>query len=723
MLSHTVQPFEPVSTFRDEPADYRRIGRSAFLRMLFDMRIVRLFETGLIERAARGEVTGPVHTAIGQEAVPAAVLRHLLPGDHVMGSHRAHQHFLVQSLAQTLDSAWDPLRDRFPEGAAKQLGAAFAEIMGLTTGVNHGAGGSMHLRDASVGFIGSTAIVGGGIPLASGLAFAHSLRGTDGCAVCFIGDGAVNQGTFHETANLARVLGLPLLIVVENNGYAEATRPQEVSAVLPLASQGAAHGLRAVEVSCDEPAALVSAAGALIDGVRRGDGPALLEVRTYRHLDHTGGRPGSAAGYRSAEEEAHWLRRDPLESLAPTLLREGLLAPGEERAVAEAAAAVTARIFEEVSTPEAAPPTLDPFALLRAPVLPRFGEDRPGRDTPGPARSDEPATELTFEEAIGEGLARALAGSPEVVLLGEEVGKPGGLLARTGRLNPALVGSRIIDTPITEASFVGLAGGAAMVGVRPVVELMYGSFALIAADQLFNHIGMVRALYGNTAQAPVIVRTKVPVGLGYGPQHGLNPVGLFASFPGWRVYAPADARDYLGVLRSALECDDPVLIVEFTQLYDEVLALTEADLTARLPLEGARRIRRGSDVSIVTYGLGVRWAIEAAELLTASGIDAEVVDLRALDTVAMDRATVEESVRRTGRGLFVDPAARGQAIGPRLVAELVERVAGLRLACLACADVQPVAHQLERQAVIGAADVVRAVERLVRNKRSGEAEQ
>ncbi|WP_069743000.1 thiamine pyrophosphate-dependent enzyme [Streptomyces sp. EN23] len=722
MLSHTAQPFEPVSTFRDEPADYRRIGKSAFLRMLFDMRIVRLFETGLLERAARGEVTGPVHTAIGQEAVPAAVLRHLLPGDHVMGSHRAHHHFLVQSLTQTLDSAWDPLRDQFPQGAAKQLGAAFAEIMGLTTGVNHGAGGSMHLRDASVGFIGSTAIVGGGVPLASGLAFAHSLRGTDGCAVCFIGDGAVNQGTFHETANLARVLGLPLLIVVENNGYAEATPPQEVSAVLPLASQGAAHGLRAVEVLCDEPAALVSAAGALINGIRRGDGPALLEVRTYRHLDHTGGRPGSAAGYRSADEEAHWLHRDPLESLAPRLLREGLLAPGEERAVAEAAAAVTARIFEEVTTPQEASPTLDPYALLRAPVLPRFGEDLPGRDTPGPARSDEPAAELTFEEAIGEGLARALASSPEVVLLGEEVGKPGGLLARTGRLDPALVGSRIIDTPISEASFVGLAGGAAMVGVRPVVELMYGSFALIAADQLFNHIGMVRALYGNTAQAPVIVRTKVPVGLGYGPQHGLNPVGLFASFPGWRVYAPADARDYLGVLRSALECDDPVLIVEFTQLYDEVLALTEADLTAGLPLEGARRIRRGSDVSIVTYGLGVRWGLEAAELLSTSGIEAEVVDLRALDTVAMDWATVEESIRRTGCGLFVDPAARGQAIGPRLVAELVERAAGLRLACLACADVQPVAHQLERQAVIGAADVVRAVERLVRNKRTGEAE-
>jgi 2-oxoisovalerate dehydrogenase E1 component len=335
----------------------------------------------------------------------------------------------------------------------------------------------------------------------------------------------------------------------------------------------------------------------------------------------------------------------------------------------------------------------------------------------GPAAN--PTVRRTFKEAIAESIANALRRSGDVVFLGEEVGKPGGLLAQTGRLDAGLLGSRIIDTPISEAAFTGVAGGMATVGLRPIVELMYGSFALVAADQLFNHIGVMRALYGNTAKAPVVVRAKVPVGLGYGPQHGLNPVSLFASFPGWRIHAPADAREYAGVLNSALECEDPVLIVEFSPLYDDVFALTEEDFEARLPLQGARVLRPGRDVTVVSYGLGLRWAADAADELATRGVQAEIVDLRALDAPATDWAALEASLRRTGRGLFVDPAARGQAIGPRLAAELGSRVPGLSLACLACADVQPVARELERRAVLTAADVAGAARRLIDNDMGG----
>ncbi|MEV4556235.1 thiamine pyrophosphate-dependent enzyme [Kitasatospora sp. NPDC049285] len=679
------------------------------------MHFVRFFETAMLERAARGEVTGPVHTAIGQEVVAAAVLRHLRPDDLVVGNHRSHHHLLVQSLTRLLPADWDPLADAFPDPVAKHLAASFAEVTAQTSGVNHGAGGSMHLRDAEVGFAGSSAIVGGGIPLAAGLALAHRRRASGGVAVCFIGDGAVNQGVFHESANLARLLALPLLIVVENNGYAESTRPDEASSVLPLAGQGAAHGLRAVQVAGDEPAALTEAAGQLLETVRAGR-PALLEVETYRHLDHVGPRRGSAAGYRDEAEEQRWLERDPLVSLPRTLRREGLLPDGADLLVAAAAERAVGAVWERVAA--AAPPgveRLDPYRLLRgAPPAATAAAAAPA--------PSGPTVPLTFQEAIAEGLGRALHRDPDVLFLGEEVGKPGGLLAQCGRLDRTLVGTRIIDTPISEAGFVGLAGGAALAGLRPVVELMYGSFALVAADQLFNHIGVVRALYGNTAKAPVVVRTKVPTGLGYGPQHGLNPVGLFGAFPGWRVHAPADAREYLGVLNSALECDDPVLIVEFSPLYGERAALTEADFTARLPLEGARTVRAGSDVTLVGYGLALHWALEAAEVLAAEGVDAEVVDLRALDFAAIDWSTLEASLRRTGRGLFVDPAARGQAIGPRLVAELGARSPGPVLATLACADVQPVARELERQAVLTAADVVRAARRLIDNH-TGEAHQ
>ncbi|MEU8001111.1 thiamine pyrophosphate-dependent enzyme [Catellatospora sp. NPDC049111] len=678
--------------------------RTTLIRMLFDMHVVRAFETRLLACADEGLVTGPVHTSIGQEGVAAAILPQLRPGDQVVGNHRSHHHFLVQTLSRTVPPDWDPLTQPLPERALHLLTDCFAEILGRPGGVNNGAGGSMHLRNEAVGFAGSSAIVGGGIPLASGLAFAQRLRGDGGCAVCFIGDGAVNQGTFHETANLAAILRLPLLIVVENNGYAEATRPDEASALLPLTSQGVAHSLTALRVRDNDVLQTHDAARQLLAGIRRGAGPAMLEVETYRHLDHTGGAPGSAAGYRDAAEEARWRDLDPLLRLRSGPARDELLGQDEADAVAAAAGAWVDRAYRAVPPPGPTP-VLDPYALLRGPA--------PSPPVPAPRPTDDRPRTLSFRDAIAEGIARAVRTDPDVVFLGEEVAKPGGLLAGAGCLDAGLAGTRIIDTPISEASFVGLAGGAAMAGLRPIVELMYGSFALIAADQLFNHIGAIRALYGNTAQAPVVIRAKVPTGLGYGPQHSLNPVALFTAFPGWRVHAPADPRDYLGVLNSALTGHDPVLLVEFSPLYGERHELTDADFAAHAPLTGARIVRPGTDVTIVTYGLGVTWSRVAADDLATRGVSAEIVDLRALDTPSLDWATLQDSLTRTGRGLFVDPAARGQAIGPRLIAELLDRMpTTVRMRQLACADVQPVAPVLERQAVLTAEDVSRAARRL-----------
>lgn len=683
----------------------RVLDRRQLLRALFDMHVVRAFEIELHASAERGEVSGPVHSALGQEGVPAALVHQLAPGDEVVGTHRSHHHFLLQGLARTLGTHWDPLSGQCTDAVAGFLRRAFAEVLGLPTGPSEGVGGSMHLRDATVGFMGSSAIVGGGLPLAAGLALAQ--RGRGGAVVCFIGDGAVNQGTFHETANLAGLLRLPLLVVVENNGYAECTRPEEATAYLPLADKARVHGVSGSTVDGADFVAVHEAFGRALAGVRAGQ-PSLVEVTTYRNHDHVGGRPGSAAGYRSLDEEASWVEREPVASLPPLLQRLQLATPGQCDEVRRLASDVVARSRASVVS-GGARPVLDTARLLRAPAGASAAAATPRLEVPrGPRRT------WTFRHAVARGLASALADRREVLFLGEEVGKPGGVLSQEGCLDAALLGTQVLDMPISEASFVGMAGGAAMAGMRPVVELMYGSFVLIAADQLFNHIGIMRALYGNTASAPVVVRTKVPVGLGYGPQHGLNPVGLFSAFPGWRVHAPADPAEYLGVLNSALRCEDPVLLVEFSSLHGRSFDLDDRDLRAELPLEGARVLRAGTDVTLISYGLGVHWALEAAEQLAGRGCSAEVLDLRALDLLSLDRPALETSLSRTGRGLFVEPAARSQTIAPRILAELVDGPASeAQVAVLACADVQPVAAALERQATIGADDVVAAVERML----------
>jgi 2-oxoisovalerate dehydrogenase E1 component len=678
------------------------IGLPAVTRMIFFMHVVRAFELTLLDACAAGKVPGPVHSSIGQEGVAAAVLDNLRDGDEVVGNHRSHHHFLTQALRRLVGADWDPIGDALPKEGVDVLTRTFSEILGRAAGVNSGVGGSMHLRNAVAGFAGSSAIVGGGMPIAAGLAFAHRQRGTGGLAVCFVGDGAVNQGVFHETANLAAVLRVPLLVVVENNGYAESTRPEDASAVLPLASQGSAHGLASYRAPGNDVLALHRVAQQATAAIRTSCSPALVEVETYRHLDHTGGERGSAAGYRTAAEEQAWLSVDPLFCLPSQLDSLGLVASDALDAVAEAARTCVTTAWAAVGDAEDDEQPFAPLQLLRGP--------EPAPVAPSP-ESHRPARAWTFRDAIAQGLASALRDRPETVLIGEEVGRPGGILAAAGLLESTLreVGRhRIIDTPICEASFVGLAGGAAMAGLRPIVELMYGSFSLVAADQLFNHIGLIRALYGNTAEAPVIIRTKVPYGRGYGPQHGLNPVGLFALFPGWRVYAPADPASYLGVFNASLECRDPVLIVEFTSLYEDEQLLTDNDFAARGPMAGLRCLRRGRDLSIVTYGLGVRWALAAADQLAALGHAAEILDLHALDSLSADRIGLRESLGRTGHGLFVDPSARSQAIGPRLIAELAGDPGRYRMAFLACEDIQPVGRSAEQAAIIGPDDVVDA---------------
>lgn len=673
-------------------------------RMLFDMRVIQAAELELLALAADGRVHGPLHTSLGQESVAVGLLRHLMDGDRVVGSHRSHHHFLAQGLNRVLPAGWDVLSDDWHDGAQSFLNGLFAEIIGGAAGTGRGAGGSMHLRDDRTGFEASTAIVGGGLPIAAGLALAAKREETDNVVVAFVGDGAVNQGVFHEAANLAAVLHLPLLIVVENNGYAEATTPDEASAALPLAARGNAYGLSTARVVADDILAVDEVAERLVAAVRATGEPALLEVETYRHLDHAGPRPGSDAGYRSRAEELAWRERDPIVRLPHRLRELGLLSPDDDELISSRAREVVARASAWARADDSPQLLVDERALLRGP------EPTVTTSAPDTAR----LSGLTFREAIADVVAGALESS-DVMLIGEEVGKPGGLLAQADRLDLTRLGTQVIDTPISEAGFVGMACGAAMAGLRPLVELMYGSFTLVAADQLFNHVGMVRALYGNTASAPVVVRTKVPVGRGFGPQHSLNPVGLFRSFPGWRVHAPADPVDYAAVMAAALTGDDPVLIVEFTELYDLTCEIrVDGDDTRPSGLRGARVLRQGGDVTLVSYGLGVHWALDAAAALEQEEVQAEVVDLRALDALSMDYDLLHERLNRTGRVVFVDPGARSQSIGTRLAAELVEGGGRFRWSTVACGDVTPVARALELQSLAGADEIVSAALALVR---------
>ncbi len=314
--------------WQSEAGDLERMPLQASLRILFELFLINAFERTVVRLKQQDCVHGPIHISLGQEAVAAAVVTALQRSDRISGSHRAHHVFLAKVLGYFLPEAWDPLKEPLPEPAQEVVTRTLAEIMGLGLGYCGGRGGSMHLRHLEAGVLGTNAIVSGGLPLSAGAAFAELKSGRRNLVCAFFGDGGINQGSFHESANLAALWNLPIVYFVENNQYAVATRIRDASAVTALAQHAASYGMRARTVHGHDVVGLYLAMQAVAESIRSGGSPCLIDARCYRHLHHGGDLPGSAFGYRTKEEEAEWLARDacrafPLQLVEARLANEG----------------------------------------------------------------------------------------------------------------------------------------------------------------------------------------------------------------------------------------------------------------------------------------------------------------------------------------------------------------------------------------------------------------
>jgi len=573
-----------------EPSDWNAIDPAILRRMLPLLHLIRAFEETVLRLAGESLVHGPAHSSIGQEAAAVGSILALRRDDQLNGSHRGHHQFLAKALA------WlepDPLTEEgapFGDKARGVLYRALAEIMGLAPGFCRGRGGSMHLRWRDAGVLGTNAIVGGGVPFAAGAAWAHKHAGTDSVAVTYFGDGAVNIGSVLETMNLASAWKLPLLFFIENNQYAVATTVSESTGEPRLAARGLGFAIPAWRVDGMDPIAVYLATQQALKRMRAGDGPAIIEADTYRYFHQNGGFPGSAFGYRTKAEEAAWRERDPLVRFTQTMVERQLVGEDEARALRARCQAVMEDTASELT---------DRDADGKRHVRPALWPDPGFRDVgirsdlaelaglPGPAADAEtPASEThsKFVETIAAVIGRRMEADPRVVILGEDIHR---LRGGTNGATKGLIEQfpeRVLATPISENAFVGLGGGIAMDGrFRPIVEFMYADFLWVAADQVFNQIGKARHMFGGEIDMPLVLRTKVAIGTGYGSQHSMDPAGIFATCPGWRIAAPSTPEDYVGLMNAAIACNDPVLVIEHVDLYQSLWPALQGGLDHVIP--------------------------------------------------------------------------------------------------------------------------------------------
>jgi len=724
----TYTPLEPAQPWIQVQAtqeDWGSADPALLATMLGQLHLIRAFEETVLELAGEGLVHGPAHSSIGQEGGAVGSAVGLRSSDAVNGSHRGHHQFLAKALGYVAPNGLD-LQQLVTPDISTVLDKTLAEILGLARGFCKGRGGSMHLQWHDAGALGTNAIVGGGVPLAAGNAFAQKRAGTSDLTVTYFGDGAVNIGSVLESMNLTSAWDIPLIFFIENNLYAVSTTVEEATGEPRLSGRGVGFAIPSFRVDGMDPLSVYLTMQKAEEYVRAGNGPAVIEAEVYRFFHQNGAFPGSAFGYRSKEEEESWRARDPLTMMADQMKALGLIndeiVASVRQQAQEAMSAVAATLVEQ--DPEGKPgvrrirPDLWPEPSFVDVGVRGDLSELSGARTQERSDYTGEVIEVRFVDAVADVMDRNMSADDRILVLGEDIHRlKGGTNGATKGLAEKFP-DRILGTPISENAFTGLGGGLALDGrYRPVVEFMYPDFMWVAADQVFNQIGKARHMFGGESAVPLVLRTKVAMGSGYGSQHLMDPAGIFATAPGWRIMAASNPYDYVGMMNAALACDDPVLMIEHVDLYMTKGEIPAEGLDYQIPYGTASLVREGSEMTVLTYMSMVNHTRDA---LDSTGIEADLVDLRFLDRASLDWDTVGESIRKTNNVLIVEQGAVGTSYGGWLADEIqrrffdyldqpVQRVTG--------SEASPsISKVLERAAIAQTAEVEAGLRRVIAAK-------
>ena len=726
MATHTpLEPAQPWIQVQATQEDWESADPALLSTMLGQLHLIRAFEETVLELAGEGLVHGPAHSSIGQEGGAVGSAVGLRSSDAVNGSHRGHHQFLAKALGYVAPDGLD-LQQLVTPDISTVLDKTLAEILGLARGFCKGRGGSMHLQWHDAGALGTNAIVGGGVPLAAGNAFAQKRAGTSDLTVTYFGDGAVNIGSVLESMNLTSAWDIPLIFFIENNLYAVSTTVEEATGESRLSGRGVGFAIPSFRVDGMDPLSVYLTMQKAEEYVRAGNGPAVIEAEVYRFFHQNGAFPGSAFGYRSKEEEESWRARDPLTMMADQMKSLGLIndeiVASVHQQAQEAMSAVAATLVEQ--DPDGKPgvrrirPDLWPEASFVDVGVRGDLSELSGARTQERSDYTGELIEVRFVDAVADVMDRNMSADDRILVLGEDIHRlKGGTNGATKGLAEKFP-DRILGTPISENAFTGLGGGLALDGrYRPVVEFMYPDFMWVAADQVFNQIGKARHMFGGESAVPLVLRTKVAMGSGYGSQHLMDPAGIFATAPGWRIMAASNPYDYVGMMNAALACDDPVVMIEHVDLYMTKGEIPAEGLDYQIPYGKASLVREGSEMTVLTYMSMVNHTREALE---STGIDADLVDLRFLDRASLDWDTVGESIRKTNNVLIVEQGAVGTSYGGWLADEIqrrffdyldqpVQRVTG--------SEASPsISKVLERAAIAQTAEVEAGLRRVIAAK-------
>ncbi len=691
--------FQPIPkyTYQKNLREELRSGfpRDLIFKLLEVMLTIRRFEELIVEMK-NGKYSprkdfkfiGATHLSIGQEAVAVGIMGVLKRTDYITSTHRGHGHSIAkgmfgiysmnkEELLQFISEPVDSKDDIMEKAIDAHIYRTFAELFGKEDGYCRGRGGGMHIADFYMGHLGANAIVGGSMAIGAGAGVGLMKLNSGRVAICIAGDGAYGNGISHEALNMASMSqfkkGCPVIFAIENNQYGMTGQVTgEVTGIDHLCRRGSAYKLNNMNaelVNGMNVMAVYDSIKRAVEVARSGDGPVLIEYSTYRYLGHSLSDP--ATSYRSKTEEEAWKSQDCINKLKRDVLENNLLSEDGLKALEEKVNERIVKAAEKASYSK----DPEPKDIYEGLYTDTFSKEVPKEFSTNtfinkPRRyTRDSEGKILYRHAVAEALAEEMIRDKRVILFGEDVADYGGAFQATIGLLSAFGRERVFNTAISEAAIVGSAAGMAMVGMRPVAEIMYIDFIPLAMDQLGNQVAKTRYMFGGKAKLPLVIRTTIGGGKGYAGQHSQSLEAVVAHFPGLKIAAPSTPYDVKGLLKTAIRDDNPVFFIEHQLLYTDKGYVPEEEYL--IPFGEAKIRREGKDITLISYSNLVKNTLKAGEELSAKyGIEGEVIDLRTL--IPLDVDAIINSVKKTGHVAIILQAPETGCFGEHIAFKIQE---------------------------------------------------